>query len=180
MMGGVAFGLKIEEQPLRKVVFVFDHGDQRSRRFGHGLSGDCPRDSARGNVNVMVVPSPGPELDAVTSPPCWRAMLRTRKRPSPVPLILTIRAPGHAIEPPEDALQLIRRHAHARIGDPQRHPRIARDGQRAANLHPFGRILDRIVEHVERAVRRSSGMPSTCSRTAPGTGSSTMLSGGRW
>ena len=46
---------------------------------------------ARGRVRVMVVPWLGPGLVAVMSPPCWRAMVRTRKRPRPVPLILTMR-----------------------------------------------------------------------------------------
>src|ERR1700692_2895269 len=49
---------------------------------------------ASGRVMVMVVPRPGPGLAAVASQPCWRAMLRTRKRPRPVPLIFARERPG--------------------------------------------------------------------------------------
>ena len=49
---------------------------------------------ASGRVMVMVVPRPGPGLVAVASPPCWRAMLRTRNRPRPVPLIFAMERPG--------------------------------------------------------------------------------------
>ena len=45
--------------------------------------------TSSGSLSSKVVPWPRPSLRARTLPPCWAAMVRTRKRPRPVPLILT-------------------------------------------------------------------------------------------
>lgn len=100
--GLMSLGLEIEEQSLGEMGFIFDDQDatgdpivwiasgssvarigaivaQKSLRF-YG----CNR---RGNCTVMVAPLPSPSLVAVASPPCWRAMVRTKNSPRPVPLV---------------------------------------------------------------------------------------------
>ena len=97
----------------------------------------------------MVVPRPGPGLVAVASPPCWRAMLRTRKRPRPVPLILDDGAAGDAIEAFEDALELAGVEADAGVGDGEGDGGVVDDGERAADVDAFGGVFDGVVEDVD-------------------------------
>ena len=97
----------------------------------------------------MVVPWSGPGLEAVTSPPCWRTMLRTRKRPRPVPLILTGVAAGNAVEAVEDALVLVGWEAEAGVGDTESDLGVVGDGEGAADVDSAGGVLDGVVEEVE-------------------------------
>src|SRR5439155_10528582 len=69
----VSFRLQIELEAAGEVRFVFHH-----QQVAHAAS-------LRGSRMVMVAPCPSPSLSAKASPPCLRAMERTRKSPSPVP-----------------------------------------------------------------------------------------------
>ncbi len=71
----VPFGLEVKFQTAGEVRFVFHH-QQRAH------AAPVP---AVGSLMVMVAPRPSPSLSAYASPPCFRAMERTRKSPSPVP-----------------------------------------------------------------------------------------------
>jgi hypothetical protein len=65
------------------------------------------------------------------------------------PLYFCHRTAGDAVEAFEDALQLILGNADAGVGDAEGHPGVAGNGQRAADVHAFGGVLDGVVENVD-------------------------------
>jgi len=84
--GAVALGFQVEFQALCQMVFVLH--DEDMRRSAHTVaprSNLPPGVRMRGSCRWIVEPRPSPGLSAKASPPCCRAMERTRKRPSPVP-----------------------------------------------------------------------------------------------
>ena len=88
---GVSFGLQIEHQSLRQMGFIFHH--ENAEWLRHRALPDWFRRSVQGisaSCNRSVVPFPSPSLKAVASPPCCRAIVRTRKRPSPVPFTFSV------------------------------------------------------------------------------------------
>ena len=85
--GAISLGFQVELQALGQMIFVFD--DEHVRRGIHTValpSTGSPEVRMRGSCRWMVEPRPSPALSANASPPCCRAIERTRKRPSPVPL----------------------------------------------------------------------------------------------
>src|SRR5579883_560121 len=76
----IAFFFQVVAQAVGQVLLVLHHQDAR-----HHFAG---------NSRINVLPRPGPSLSTQTRPPCWRATVRTMKRPKPVPLTDDASGPG--------------------------------------------------------------------------------------
>src|SRR3972149_6841768 len=104
-----------------------------------------------GRRSVKVDPAPG-VLSARIVPPCASAIQRQMERPSPTPPFGAPPRLVDAVEPIEDAFQVLRSDPDARVAHPEQ-GRSVLLAPTSGHLAAFRGVLQRVIEQVEQEVK---------------------------